>query len=99
MRQSIAKIPPFQFYTAIGQILSRVCHEHSEIVAMLIELIARILSAYPQQAIWSVVSLHEVRLRCTLHLARVCSPLQKLFCPSFRQPSLKGTNVFSRYVQ
>ncbi|VDK33753.1 unnamed protein product [Taenia asiatica] len=59
VRQSVAKIPPFQFYTAIGQILSRVCHEHPAVIAMLIDLIVRIVLAHPQQTIWFVVSLHE----------------------------------------
>nr|CDS19281.1 phosphatidylinositol 3 and 4 kinase [Echinococcus granulosus] len=59
MRQSLSKIPAFQFYTAIGQILSRVCHEHPAVITMLIDLIVRIVLAHPQQTIWSVVSLHE----------------------------------------
>ncbi|KAL5969848.1 Serine/threonine-protein kinase atr, partial [Taenia solium] len=59
VRQSVSKIPPFQFYTAIGQILSRVCHEHPAVIAVLIDLIVRIVLAHPQQTIWFVVSLHE----------------------------------------
>ncbi|VDN16064.1 unnamed protein product [Dibothriocephalus latus] len=42
MRASLQKIPPYQFYTALGQILSRVCHEHPSIVNMLVDLIVRV---------------------------------------------------------
>ncbi|VDD74871.1 unnamed protein product [Mesocestoides corti] len=59
MRQNLQKIPPYQFYTALGQILSRVCHEHPNIIKMLIDLIVRIFVAYPQQTIWFLMSLHN----------------------------------------
>ncbi|VEL14941.1 unnamed protein product [Protopolystoma xenopodis] len=45
------RIPAYQFYTALGQILSRLCHEHPEIVLMLTDLVVRIFIAYPQQTI------------------------------------------------
>ncbi len=61
MKQSMAKIPTYQFYTGLGQILSRVCHEHPAIVNMLVELIVRIFEEYPQQTIWFLMSLHDVR--------------------------------------
>ncbi len=60
MRQSLQKIPPYQFYTALGQILSRVCHEHQAIITMLVDLIVRIFVAHPQQTVWFLMSLHDV---------------------------------------
>uniref|UniRef100_A0A0X3Q239 Serine/threonine-protein kinase ATR n=1 Tax=Schistocephalus solidus TaxID=70667 RepID=A0A0X3Q239_SCHSO len=76
MRASLQKIPPYQFYTALGQILSRVCHEHPSIVNMLVDLIVRVFVAFPQQTIWFLMSLHDStvpqrRERCQQIFAQV----------------------------
>ncbi|BHF69185.1 hypothetical protein SprV_0301222800 [Sparganum proliferum] len=76
MRASLQKIPPYQFYTALGQILSRVCHEHPSIVDMLVDLIVRVFVAFPQQTIWFLMSLHDStvsqrRERCQQIFAKV----------------------------
>lgn len=60
MKQSLASIPPYQFYTALGQILSRVCHEHPSVINMLVDLIVRVFEAYPQHTVWFLISLHNV---------------------------------------
>lgn len=54
------RIPVYQFYTALSQVLSRLCHEVPTIVNMLIDLIARIFEAYPLQTVWFLIPLNDV---------------------------------------
>ncbi|TGZ62758.1 hypothetical protein CRM22_007276 [Opisthorchis felineus] len=63
MRQNIQKIPPYQYYTALGQILSRICHEVPTIVTTLLDLVVRIFEAYPLQTIWFLMPLNDSSVR------------------------------------
>ncbi|CAL8101166.1 unnamed protein product [Calicophoron daubneyi] len=63
MRQNIEKIPPYQYYTALGQLLSRVCHEVPSVITTLIDLVVRIFEAYPLQTIWFLIPLHDSAIR------------------------------------
>ncbi|XP_022100883.1 serine/threonine-protein kinase ATR-like [Acanthaster planci] len=46
------KLAPYQFLTAFSQLISRICHAHGEVFIQLQEIIARVLVAFPQQAVW-----------------------------------------------
>ncbi|GAA47692.1 ataxia telangiectasia and Rad3 related protein [Clonorchis sinensis] len=63
MLQNIQKIPPYQYYTALGQILSRICHEVPTIVTTLLDLVVRIFEAYPLQTIWFLMPLNDSSVR------------------------------------
>ncbi|KAL3310857.1 hypothetical protein Ciccas_010572, partial [Cichlidogyrus casuarinus] len=58
MKSSIERIPVYQFYSALGQMLSRVCHEHKQIVSAMINLIVRLCEHCPQQTLWFLISQH-----------------------------------------
>jgi serine/threonine-protein kinase ATR len=58
----VKKIPVYQWYTCLPQLVSRICHRHPEVFALLEEIILKVLSTYPQQAMWSMIALHHSRL-------------------------------------
>ncbi|VDQ13613.1 unnamed protein product, partial [Trichobilharzia regenti] len=61
MRNNCQRIPVYQFYTALSQLLSRVCHEIPSVVTTLIELVIRIFETYPLQTMWFLIPLNDVR--------------------------------------
>ncbi|CAH8587334.1 unnamed protein product [Schistosoma turkestanicum] len=63
MRINCQKIPVYQFYTALSQLLSRVCHEVPAVVTTLIELVVRIFEAYPLQTMWFLIPLNDSTVR------------------------------------
>lgn len=60
MRENIQRVPAYQYYTALGQVLSRVCHEVPTVVNTLIDLIVRIFETYPHQTVWFLMPLNDV---------------------------------------
>lgn len=62
MRINCQRIPVYQFYTALSQLLSRVCHEIPAVVTTLIELVVRIFEAYPLQTMWFLIPLNDVSI-------------------------------------
>lgn len=72
MRQELAKInavviencdnlAPYQFLTAFSQLISRVCHSSNEVFNVLMTIVAKVLLAYPQQAMWLMTAVSKVR--------------------------------------
>ncbi|KAG9243553.1 protein kinase-like protein rad3 [Calycina marina] len=52
----IHKLPAYVFYTAFPQIIARIAHPNAEVYKRLQEIIYKIVSTYPQQAIWSLLA-------------------------------------------
>ncbi|XP_053162859.1 serine/threonine-protein kinase ATR isoform X2 [Hemicordylus capensis] len=52
-------LAPYQFLTAFSQLISRICHSHNEVFAALIEIIAKVFVAYPQQAMWMMAAVSK----------------------------------------
>ena len=50
------QLAPYQFLTAFSQLISRICHSHDEVFVVLMEIIAKVLLAYPQQAMWMMTA-------------------------------------------
>ncbi|KAB1283309.1 Serine/threonine-protein kinase ATR [Camelus dromedarius] len=70
MRNDLAKInkvitehtnhlAPYQFLTAFSQLISRICHSHDEVFVVLMEIIAKVFLAYPQQAMWMMTAVSK----------------------------------------
>lgn len=71
MRQELGKInavviencdnlAPYQFLTAFSQLISRVCHSSNEVFSVLMTIVAKVLLAYPQQAMWLMTAVSKV---------------------------------------
>uniref|UniRef100_A0A8C0XLQ1 Serine/threonine-protein kinase ATR n=1 Tax=Castor canadensis TaxID=51338 RepID=A0A8C0XLQ1_CASCN len=70
MRNDLAKInkvitehtnqlAPYQFLTAFSQLISRICHSYDEVFIVLMEIIAKVFLAYPQQAMWMMTAVSK----------------------------------------
>ncbi|KAK5137557.1 hypothetical protein LTR08_008537 [Meristemomyces frigidus] len=56
LQKYIERVPPYVFYTALPQMLSRISHPHPEVWRQLSSCLIRILSAHPSQALWSMLA-------------------------------------------
>ncbi|KAG2462678.1 ATR kinase, partial [Polypterus senegalus] len=52
-------LAPYQFLTAFSQLISRICHSHDEVFTVLMEIIAKVFLAYPQQAMWMMTAVSK----------------------------------------
>ncbi|KAM0134783.1 hypothetical protein ACHAP3_005339 [Botrytis cinerea] len=56
-KKYISKMPAYIFYTALPQIVSRITHPHREVNHFLQLIMLKVVSAHPQQSLWSVLAL------------------------------------------
>ncbi|KAI8906309.1 hypothetical protein EDD86DRAFT_210343, partial [Gorgonomyces haynaldii] len=56
VRKLLEKVPTFIFLTAVPQMVSRISHKHSEVHQILETILVRVLSIYPQQSVWHLIS-------------------------------------------
>ena len=56
VRKYSDRLPGFVFYTALSQIVARIVHPNSAVVPLLIEIVAKVVSAHPQQALWTLLA-------------------------------------------
>lgn len=56
-----SNLSPYQFLTAFSQLISRICHSNNEVFAVLMEIVAKVFLAYPQQAMWMMTAVSKVR--------------------------------------
>ncbi|KAF7692277.1 serine/threonine-protein kinase ATR isoform X2 [Silurus meridionalis] len=52
-------LAPYQFLTAFSQLISRICHSNDEVFAVLMDIIAKVFLAYPQQAMWMMAAVSK----------------------------------------
>lgn len=50
------RLPGFVFYTALSQIVARIVHPNPNVFPLLIEIVAKVVSAHPQQALWTLLA-------------------------------------------
>jgi len=61
LQKYIDRLPPYIWYTALPQILSRISHAHPKVAEHLSNLIKKIVSSYPQQAMWSLLAVAKAK--------------------------------------
>jgi serine/threonine-protein kinase ATR len=49
-------LPPYQFYTVISQLSSRIMHGNPSVYNVIERILARLLEAFPQQAVWLLMA-------------------------------------------
>ncbi|XP_072524827.1 serine/threonine-protein kinase ATR [Salminus brasiliensis] len=54
-----SNLSPYQFLTAFSQLISRVCHSNDEVFSVLMEIVAKVFLAYPQQAMWMMTAVSK----------------------------------------
>lgn len=50
------RLPGFVFYTAFSQIVARIVHPNATVYPLLIEIVAKVISNHPQQALWTLLA-------------------------------------------
>ncbi|KAL8891174.1 MAG: hypothetical protein Q9215_001770 [Flavoplaca cf. flavocitrina] len=50
------RLPGFVFYTAFSQIVARIVHPHPAVSPILTEIVAKVVIAHPQQALWTLLA-------------------------------------------
>ncbi|KAI4897685.1 hypothetical protein NFI96_015723 [Prochilodus magdalenae] len=54
-----SNLSPYQFLTAFSQLISRICHSNDEVFSVLMEIVAKVFLAYPQQAMWMMTAVSK----------------------------------------
>ncbi|KAL9021748.1 MAG: hypothetical protein Q9185_001112 [Variospora sp. 1 TL-2023] len=50
------RLPGFVFYTAFSQIVARIVHPNPSVYPLLIDIVAKVVGTYPQQALWTLLA-------------------------------------------
>ncbi|KAI9736292.1 MAG: serine/threonine-protein kinase M1 [Cirrosporium novae-zelandiae] len=56
LKKKMDNLPGFVFYTALTQIVARICHENESVYLILRQIIVKVVSAHPQQALWALLA-------------------------------------------
>lgn len=56
LTKQINEVPVYVWYTCITQLLSRITHKHAESVAIISQIIIKLVVAYPKHSLWYVLS-------------------------------------------
>jgi serine/threonine-protein kinase ATR len=49
------RLPPYMFYTALSQIIARICHPSPDTFAVLKQIIVKLICEHPQQTLWYLI--------------------------------------------
>ncbi|OBT63761.1 hypothetical protein VE03_06954 [Pseudogymnoascus sp. 23342-1-I1] len=88
----IQKMPAYMFYTALPQIVARIAHPDQEVYQYLHQIIVKVVSTHPQQALWTLLAVTTSTQ--TERKTRGASILQTLFSSS-RKLSPAGVDLKS----
>lgn len=53
------KLPPFVFFTAFSQLVSRICHPSIEVYNVLKAILVKLIQSFPQQSLWMILSVYK----------------------------------------
>lgn len=76
VKKYVDRLPGYVFYTAFPQIMSRINHPHSKVAEVVMDIITRIATLHPQQALWSILAV--VKAKATDKASRATQVLNKL---------------------
>lgn len=54
-----AKLPPFVFFTAFSQLVSRICHPSVDVYTVLKTILVKLILSFPQQSLWMILSVYK----------------------------------------
>ena len=72
IRKYIDRLPAFVFYTAFAQIVARICHTNQTIYGILVDIVAKVVTMHPQQAIWTLLAMIKSSATDRSQRGRVC---------------------------
>lgn len=94
VRKYFDRVPPYIFYQALPQMLSRISHPSAEVWKELCQVITKIASTYPSQALWSLLAVSRASDR--LRRERATEVINKLKDP--KSKSKDGTAIDLRMM-
>ncbi|XP_031618116.1 serine/threonine-protein kinase ATR [Contarinia nasturtii] len=53
------KLPPFVFFTAFSQLVSRICHPSNDVYNVLKTILVKLIQSFPQQSLWMILSVYK----------------------------------------
>ena len=56
IKKYIDRLPAFVFYTALSQIVARICHPSKPVYSLLVDIIARVVTQHAPQALWTLLA-------------------------------------------
>lgn len=57
VKKYIDRLPAFVFYTALAQIVARICHPSQKVYAHLVDIVAKVVMTHPQQSLWTLLAM------------------------------------------
>ncbi|KAG2649180.1 hypothetical protein PVAP13_1NG062788 [Panicum virgatum] len=55
----VKDLPIYQWLTVLSQLISRICHQNTDVVRIVKYIITSVLRAYPQQALWMMAAVSK----------------------------------------
>ena len=71
IRKYVERLPAYIFYNAIPQAMSRINHPQAAVSELLASIILRIVSAFPQQGLWSLLAVAKAKQGDRAHRANM----------------------------
>lgn len=93
------QIPAYKFLTAFPQLISRICHPHPEVAALLRRIIAKTLVAHTQQCMWMMISVMKSSYSVRAKRCREIIDMAAAKQPKLRSFFGDATNLADRLVE
>ncbi|KAF2211034.1 hypothetical protein CERZMDRAFT_43856 [Cercospora zeae-maydis SCOH1-5] len=90
LQKYFERVPPYVFYHALPQLISRITHPHPEVWKQLCNILVRIASSHPSQTLWSLLAVPKATDR--LRVERGKEVLNRLRDPK-NQPKGDSSNI------
>ena len=90
LQKYFERVPPYVFYHALPQLISRIAHPHPEVWQQLCNILVRITSTHPSQSLWSLLAVPQSKDE--LRKSRGREVLMKLRDPK-NQPKHDASNI------
>ncbi|GAB1729612.1 hypothetical protein NU195Hw_Modified_171t1 [Hortaea werneckii] len=90
LQKYFERIPPYVFYTALPQMISRITHPNPDVWRTLSGILFRIVAAHPSQALWGLLAV--IRASDRTRADRGMEVLSRLKDPKLK-PRSDGTNL------
>lgn len=91
VRKYMDKIPAYVFYTALSQMISRISHPNKQVYELLADIITRVVTNHPQQALWALLA--TVKSSASDRAVRGTGILAKISKISSKAKSVRGENM------
>lgn len=56
IKKYVERIQPVLLYTILPQVVARICHSHPTVYNILVGIVVKIVRAFPQQALWTLLA-------------------------------------------